>query len=516
MALKTLQRMAGYADLARSARRIKKSDDPQIQERARKHLVERMGKMRGLPQKLGQMLSFQDDGSDSESDTTHPYDSLQQQADPLPLEAIKPLIEQAWQKPVGDVLKHIVPVGHAASLGQVHQATMLNGQQVAVKVQYPDIRQAIGTDLKMLGWLSRPVGSLKRGFDLGAYRNEILEDLDRELDYCQEATQQRRFCEWARQSETLDVPEVVDHLCTDNVLVSQWSEGDSWNDVKEQWQPAEKRQMARVVLDFFLEGMFDQRLLHADWHPGNFRFRRGKKTSLLLYDFGCVYEPSETQALTLLRLIRATVQGDESPWPLLIKLGFNPDYLEPMAAKLPALCRVLFEPFCRDHPYSLDDWQLGSRVSDILGDDRWNFRIAGPAHMMFMLRAFHGLKYYLGGLDADIWWSRAITPYFKKYGQQMDSLSLPQSSAKATDFTTLAKYLKIRVTENGRTKVELTSPAHCIDSLDEMLAEDHRQRIIDQGIDLDQLISDVRGRGYVPGEIFHLAEPPKTIEVWLE
>jgi len=81
----------------------------------------------------------------------------------------------------------------------------------------------------------------------------------------------------------------------------------------------------------------------------------------------------------LARLIQATIARTEPPWPLFLKLGFNHEYLEPMADKLPALCRTLFEPFCVEYPYDLADWQLGSRMSDLLGDDRWNFRIAGPA-----------------------------------------------------------------------------------------------------------------------------------------
>ncbi len=516
MALKTLQRMAGYADLARCGRRIQKSNDQQVQELARRHLVQRMGKMRGLPQKLGQMLSFSGSASGSESDAANRYESLLQHAEPLPLETIRPLLEQAWKKPVAGVLRQIAPVGYAASLGQVHQATTHDGRQVAVKVQYPNIRQAVDTDLKMLGWLSRPVGSLRRGFDISAYQSAILDDVHRELDYCQEARQQRRFCEWAREADYLEVPEVLDHLSTESVLVTEWREADTWNQVKEHWQTDEKRKLAIVLLKFFLEGMFDRRLMHADWHPGNLRFRRDDKASLLLYDFGCVAEPDAAQSLVLLRLIRATVRGDESPWGLLIKLGFNPDYLRPMAGKLPALCRVLFEPFCRDHSYPPGQWRLPDRVAEILGDDRWNFRIAGPAHMIFMLRAFHGLKYYLDGLGAEIPWKRAITPLFEKHAQRMDSLSLPPEAEEPADFTALAKYLKIRVTENGRIKVELTSPAHCIDSLDEMLTEEHQQRIASQGIDLDRLIADVRRRGYLPGPIFQFSDVSKTIEVWLE
>ena len=84
------------------------------------------------------------------------------------------------------------------------------------------------------------------------------------------------------------------------------------------------------------------------------------------------------------------------------------------------------------------------------------------------------------------------------------------------DFASLARYLKIRVRENGRTKVELTQNASNIENLDGLLGEDMKQRIVRQGIDLAQIVSDVRRQGYAPTQIFELIEGSKHIEVWLE
>ena len=66
-----------------------------------------------------------------------------------------------------------------------------------------------------------------------------------------------------------------------------------------------------------------------------------------------------------MRLIRATTRRDEPPLPLLLKLGFNREYLEPLAPKLPALCRVLFEPCCVEYPYDMNDWKLGESLKSL-------------------------------------------------------------------------------------------------------------------------------------------------------
>jgi len=515
MSVSTLKRMTGYAAMARDAYRLRSTDEEHVRSQVRSHLITRMGKMRGLPQKLGQMLSISEQCS--EDNASEQFAALQEQAEPLPLEAVRPVMETAWGCPLEEVLSEIDPHAHAASLGQVHRATTRDGTEVAVKVQYPGIHDAVIADLKMLGWLSMPVGNLRRGFDLSSYRETILEDLERELDYRQEAANQQAIGRWAQTDSFLIVPEVFDQLSTDKVLVTQWREGDHWNVVRDEWDKKQKRALANGMLRFFLDGLLVRGMMQADWHPGNFRFcRNGDQAQLLLYDFGCIYQPTEDERLVLARLIRATIDRSESPWPLLLKLGFNREYLEPLADKLPALCRVMFEPYCCEYPYDLADWNLGQRVSDILGSDRWNFRIAGPAGLVFLLRAFHGLAYYLEGLETPIFWQRAFQTCLASIGSEINDLQLPASTKPDCDFNSLARYLKMRVREDGRTKVELTQYASGIDRLDDLLDEDVKQRIERQGIDLTQIVADVRRRGYAPTKVFELTEGAKQIEVWLE
>jgi predicted unusual protein kinase regulating ubiquinone biosynthesis (AarF/ABC1/UbiB family) len=475
----------------------------------RSYLVARMGKMRGLPQKLGKMLSFSHNHAESAMDQ---YAALQQDAEPQALETARPVIEAAWGCPLGDVLASIDP-----ALGQVHRATMLDGRIVAIKVQYPGIRDSIPADLKMLGWLSTPLGNLRQGFDLAAYRETILEDLNREFDYEYEANQQRGFAAWAAVDQSLVVPDVVDELSTKNILVSDWQQGDHWADVCSNWTDAQKRSLSNVMLRFFLTGIFQQRRMQADWHPGNFRFcAHGDKARLLLYDFGCVFKPSETEQLGLARLIQAAMDHSESPWPLFLKLGFEREFLEPLASKLPALCRVLFEPFCCGYLYDVKDWNLAERVTDLLGEDRWNFRIAGPARLIFLLRAFHGLSYYLTGLAIPIFGEHVFAASISSISADMNNLQILPEKVLDCGFDRLARYLKIRVVEDGRTKVQLTQYASSIEHLDELLDEDVKRRIDHQQICLKQIVSEVRARGCTPASLFCLTEGARQIDAWLE
>jgi predicted unusual protein kinase regulating ubiquinone biosynthesis (AarF/ABC1/UbiB family) len=513
MKLASLHRAASYAGLAGHALRLRRASNDETRRRAERYVVQSLGRLRGLPQKLGQMLSFSlDDSADHEPNA---YQSLQEHGEPLPLANILALLKQAWGRDPREVLDAIEPAGLAGSLGQVHRATLRDGREVAVKVQFPNIRDAIATDLKMLGWLSVPVGNLRRGFDLSGYRQVLMDNLDRELDYRQEANWHRRFAAQSTGSR-ISVPQVVDDVSTEQVLVTEWASGDTWEVARESWNENERRQVANALVNFVLDGLFVRGAMQADWHPGNLRFRRDADgAKVALFDLGSIFEPSHDDRLALARLIRATIRGDESPWPMFLKLGFDGERLEPLAEKLPALCKVLFEPFCVDAPYNLDGWHLSERIADVLGDDRWNFRAAGPANLLLLMRTLHGLTYYLRGLRTPVSWRRPFEKIAERWASEIDRLPLPAAAPPSCGFDRLAKYLKIRVEEDGVTKVALTSPAIAIEELDSLISADLRQKIHARGIDLSELVAEVRRRGYAPGPIFDMTDGQKRIEVTL-
>lgn len=509
------KRISGYVGLARHAAVLRTTKSEMVRERARNHLASKMGKLKGLPQKLGQMLSFSTVESESQARTS--YSQLQETGDPLPLDVMIPLMEASWGTSVSTVLDDLDPCGRAGSLGQVHRARTKDGREVAVKVQYPGIRDAIKTDLASLGWLSTPLKSLKQGFDLTAYRSELLRDLTQELDYSGEALRHKRFATWCDPASIV-VPRVVDELSSETVLVTEWETGDAWQSVCETWNSTQKRSVANSFLSFFLNGVFENRVMQADWHPGNVRFRYDANGSaqIVLYDLGCTFEPTETECLALLRLIYATIHENESPWPLLLKLGFRKDYLEPMAKKLPALCKVLFEPFCSDAPYDLANWKLSERIAGVLGDDRWNFRIAGPPKLIFLLRAFQGAMFYLKGLKSPVRWKSRLESIAAKNIERFNRLAIESDPAHSPEFSTVARHLCIRVLENRRTRVALTLPVAQIDDLESVLDEDLKQRIDRRGIDLAAITLDVRRRCYAPGTVFAMDESDKRIEIELK
>ena len=507
----TWERWGNYAGLALDAWTLQAATDATARQQARRHLAERLGRMRGLPQKLGQIFASTN-GSEAAD-----YSSLTDSAEPLPWEVIRPLLAEAWRCDPEQRLASISKQGLAASLGQVHRAQTKQGREIAVKIQFPGIRDALDSDLQLVDWLSLPMGGLGRGFDTAAYQATLRADLERELDYSMEAAGQREFAAAWNHDPQVIVPRVIPELSTARVLASDWENGDRWEEVLRNWTTSERRQLAELLARWFMTSLFRHGLVHADLHPGNIRFRRGPAgVQIVVYDFGCLWRPSPVERLSLLRLIRASIRCDESPWPCFLQLGFRRDLLTPLAPKLGEICRVLWEPFVAEAPYTLSQWRLSERLAEILGDDRWNFRIAAPASLLWLVRAMQGFKLYLEGLGQPVPFRRLLDPILQDLRGDLDRLTLPRDRGPAIDAGKLAKHLKIRVREAGTTKVELTSPASCIDNLEDWLDDELRAKLVERRIDLVGIVAGVRSRRYSPGPVFTLEEGQKQVAVWLE
>lgn len=514
-----LSRTAGYASLVWNARTARRAADVVVRENARRHLAERMGKLRGLPQKIGQILSMSNASASGDSDHSSAFSELSDNAEAIPLDEVRTILERTWNRPIEEVLRKIDTDGHAASLGQVHRAVLHDGRAVAVKIAYPGIREAVTTDLRALGLLSAPFGDLRRGFDLHAYREEIARDLSEELDYRRELSNQTRFGEIAVTMEGLIVPRVVDALSTENVLVSEWEEGETIDDAIA-WPTADRAELARRMLRQFLLALFDHGFVHSDPHPGNYRFRLDptRGPSVVLYDFGSVFTLSEDQRLLLLRLITQSAARKSDPLALLSALGFRRELLEPIQSKLPAVCAILFEPFSQQGKFDLAQWHRSERLNDVLGNYRWNFRMAGPASLILLMRAFHGLVYYLERLGQPVSWERELAPVIERNTDRLAAAPvLPSSSPQAT-FEALAKHLRIDVHRDGERKVALTLSATAVEDLDQLMNDEVKLRIRERGIDLHAIVRETRHAGYAPRELFHVQEPGENrqIRVWLE
>jgi aarF domain-containing kinase len=249
-------------------------------------IFDSMSQMKGAFMKLGQMLSLQAYA------LPEPYlrklADLQWEAPPMH----GTLMRMQFRNEMGkDPEEVFATFDHdpfaAASLGQVHRATLKSGEQVAVKIQYPGIARSIDSDFANLkAMLSTIRLSREQYGEVWDAVEEVRSHFHREVDYVQEAATIEEFRRLLRDRDDVRIPRVHKELSTSRILTMEFIEGKHLRDyLKTKPSQEERDARAERLLDLFFRQAFDFGLLHADPHPGNYLFLEGGGIGLL--DFGC-------------------------------------------------------------------------------------------------------------------------------------------------------------------------------------------------------------------------------------
>src|SRR3954463_11549203 len=217
-------------------------------------LVTQLGQMKGAAMKLGQVLSTVDFEMVPEGEREAFKTKLAALRDDAPQVPFAKMRDVILSDLGGSLDEHFStfdsePVA-AASIGQVYRATLHDGRDVAVKVQYPGVAEAVETDLRNAGMLLPLMKRLAPGLDARAIMGELRERIAEELDYELEAQNQRRVARAFRGHPFIRVPDVVTSMSTRRVLVSEFVEGRGFEEVKR--LPDEERdRFAEICFRFF-------------------------------------------------------------------------------------------------------------------------------------------------------------------------------------------------------------------------------------------------------------------------
>ena len=174
----------------------------------------------------------------------------------------------------------------AASLGQVHRATSLDGRALAMKLQYPDMQSAVESDLGQLGALM----GIGRGMFPAIDTREIVEEIGarvrEELDYGREAKAMALYRAFFAARGDIVVPEVVPELSTGRLLAMTWLDGRGLFAFKEASQETRNR-IAKLLFEAWWTPFNRMGVMHGDPHLGNYSLA-GEAERLNMLDFGCI------------------------------------------------------------------------------------------------------------------------------------------------------------------------------------------------------------------------------------
>jgi predicted unusual protein kinase regulating ubiquinone biosynthesis (AarF/ABC1/UbiB family) len=236
-------------------------------------LVEQLSRMRGAAMKVGQVISMVDfDGlpEEQQDELQRKLATLRDGIPPVPFARLEKLLRKELGAPLDSVFSEFDERAFAAaSIGQVHRARTSDGAEVAVKVQYPGIAEAVESDLRNAMLLVPLVKRLAPGLDAKALGSEMRERIREELDYELEAQHQRRIERLMRGHPFVRVPRVRTDLSTRRVLVSEYVEGERFEEVRRADEQHRDR-FGEIVFRFFFGLLYRDRIALGDPHPGNY------------------------------------------------------------------------------------------------------------------------------------------------------------------------------------------------------------------------------------------------------
>ena len=251
-------------------------------------LFQEMDQLKGLVMKFGQMASYM--ATQLPPEAQRIIAKLQSEASALPYVEVKPILIQELGRPVEDVFdKFDGEAIAAASIGQVHKA-QYQGQQVAVKIQYPGIKEGVASDLKLLqrgASMSSMVSSLMGiSIDSKELYQELHDRIIEECDYNREAGNQQFAKSCWPGDDHIYIPAVYPSLSSEKLLVSEYMEGKGYYDFKETASQEDKNKAAETLFRMMYESIFKYGFFNGDPHPGNYLF--GENGQVTFLDFGCV------------------------------------------------------------------------------------------------------------------------------------------------------------------------------------------------------------------------------------
>ncbi|WWC65611.1 uncharacterized protein I303_108231 [Kwoniella dejecticola CBS 10117] len=277
-----------------------------------RRLVATLGRMRGAALKLGQFMSIQDNHM-LPPEIEKVLHQVQAHANYMPDWQMEKVMRDEfgsdWQSLFSSFDR--TPIA-SASIGQVHRATLPDGREAAVKIQFPGVASSIESDLNNLSLLLRSSALLPKGLYLQNTIAVMRRELQDECDYIMEAAAGRRFSKLLENDQYFSVPKVVEEGTTGKVLTTEWMDGKPLSRVKNLSQETRDR-IGTNILRLCLMELFQFRFMQTDPNWANFLYTiKGGQEGIQLIDFGASREYTKEFMDGWYRLLKSCLEGDRA------------------------------------------------------------------------------------------------------------------------------------------------------------------------------------------------------------
>jgi ubiquinone biosynthesis protein len=359
--------------------------------------------------KLGQILSTRPDLIPFEY--IKELSKLQDQVPPFPYDDVRETIKSETGKLPQEIFEHFeeTPLA-AASIGQVHRATLKDGEAVVVKIQRPGIHKIIEVDLEIMLHLA---GLMERHLEeLEAYRptrivEEFARSLEKEINYRTEASHIERFARQFMDDETVYIPKVFRQTSTQRILTMEYVEGIKASEVERlQKEGYDLPEITRRGTSLIMKQIFDFGFFHADPHPGNILALPNNVIGLL--DFGMVGRISRQEREAFSDLVTQVVRGDEKKVTdavlNLTNYDKEPDRIEFERDFAELIDQYLYRP--------LKELQIGRLLQQLL-EILTKYRLGLKPDLFLMMKALSTVEGLGAMLDPDFQLIKHAEPFIR-------------------------------------------------------------------------------------------------------
>jgi predicted unusual protein kinase regulating ubiquinone biosynthesis (AarF/ABC1/UbiB family) len=371
-------------------------------------IYDSLSELKGSALKMAQLLSM--DQNVLPKAYSDKFAMAQYSAPPLSYPLVKKTFIENLGKEPNEIFESFGKnASNAASMGQVHKA-VLNGEQLAVKVQYPGVADSIKSDLKLAKPFALKLMKVK-GSEVEPYMKEVEGKLLEEADYQLELKQSIDFSQKCSNVNGVFFPKYYPELSAPQILTMSWLEGQpigAW--MKQDQNQVDKDRLGQILWNFYMFQMHELRMMHADPHPGNFII--DSKNDLGVIDFGCIKHIPEDFYRPYFELANfETLDNPERVNELfkeleIIRPSDSEKEVKIVTEMFTGLIRLLSRPFNEgvfdfsDEAFFKEIYLKGEEISK--NPEMSRLQARGSRHFIYFNRTFFGLYNILHALKAKV------------------------------------------------------------------------------------------------------------------